>query len=79
MAIHLLTGDDESLLRTAVQELVTQLVGDGDRSMIVDEFEGDEYEMRFVVDAAQTPPFLTDKRVVVARDVSRFNADDLPA
>ncbi|MEM8745954.1 MAG: DNA polymerase III subunit delta [Actinomycetota bacterium] len=79
MAIHLLTGDDESLLRTAVQELVTQLVGDGDRSMIVDEFEGDDYEMRFVVDAAQTPPFLTDKRVVVARDVSRFNADDLPA
>ena len=46
---------------------------------MVDEFDGDEYELRMVVDAAQTMPFLTDKRVVVARNVSRFNADDLPA
>ena len=42
-----------------------------------DEFDGDEYELRMVVDAAQTMPFLTEKRVVVARNVSRFNADDL--
>ncbi|MEL6890078.1 MAG: DNA polymerase III subunit delta [Actinomycetota bacterium] len=77
MAIHLLTGDDESLLRTAVADLVSELVGDGERSMMVDEFDGAEYELRLVVDAAQTPPFLSDKRVVVARDVSRFNADDL--
>ena len=79
MAIYLLTGDDESLLRTAVADLVNDLVGDGDRSIMVDEFDGEEYELRLVVDAAQTPPFLTDKRVVVARDISRFNADDLPA
>ena len=79
MAIYLLTGDDESLVRTAVADLVNDLVGDSDRSMMVDEFDGDEYELRVVVDAAQTPPFLTDKRVVVARDISRFNADDLPA
>ena len=47
--------------------------------MMVDEFDGDEYELRLVVDAAQTMPFLTDKRVVIARQVSRFNADDLVA
>ncbi|MGA9276033.1 DNA polymerase III subunit delta [Ilumatobacter sp.] len=79
MAIYLLTGDDESLVRTAVSDLVHDLVGDGDRSIMVDEFDDDEYELRTVVDAAQTMPFLTDKRVVVARNVSRFNADDLPA
>lgn len=78
MANYLVTGDDESLVRTAVSTLVHELVGEGDRSMMVDEFDGDEYELRVVVDAAQTPPFLTDKRVVVARSVSRFNADDLP-
>lgn len=77
MTTHLLTGDDESILRTAVSELVHRLVGDGDRSMMVDEFDGEEYELRVVVDAAQTPPFLTDKRVVVARGVGRFAADDL--
>lgn len=74
---HLLSGSDESVLRSAVHDLVSELVGDGDRSMMVDEFDGDEYELRSVVDAAQTPSFLTDKRVVVARDVGRFPADDL--
>ncbi|MGB0112726.1 MAG: DNA polymerase III subunit delta [Ilumatobacteraceae bacterium] len=77
MATHLLSGNDEAVLRTAVHELVDELVGDGDRAMMVDEFEGDDYELREVSDAAQTPAFLTDKRVVVARDVGRFNADEL--
>ncbi len=77
MAIHLLTGDDESILRAKAHDLVHELVGDGDRSLLVDEFEGEEYELREVADAAQTMPFLTDKRIVVARDVGRFNADDL--
>ena len=52
MTVHLLTGDDESILRAAVSELVHELVGDGDRSLMVDEFDGDEYEVR----ASSTPP-----------------------
>jgi DNA polymerase-3 subunit delta len=77
MGVHLLTGDDESILRSKAHEVIHQLVGDGDRSLMVDEFDGEEYELREVADAAQTMPFLTDKRVVVARGVGRFNADDL--
>jgi DNA polymerase-3 subunit delta len=78
MAIHLLTGDDESILRAKAHDVVRDLVGGGDHSLLVDEFDGDEYELREVTDAAQTMPFLTDRRIVVARDVGRFNADDLP-
>ncbi len=77
MAIFLLTGNDESLVRTAVADLVDDLVGDGERSMMVDEFDTLDYELRVVIDAAQTPPFLTDKRVIIARNISRFNAGDL--
>jgi DNA polymerase-3 subunit delta len=77
MSVHLLTGEDESILRSKAHDLVRQLIGDGDRSLMVDEFDGDEYELRTVVDAAQTMPFLTDKRIVVGRGVGRFNADDL--
>jgi DNA polymerase-3 subunit delta len=77
MATHLLSGNDESILRSAVHELVDELVGAGDRAMMVDEFDGDEYELRLVVDAAQTPSFLTDKRIVVARDIGRFPAAEL--
>ncbi len=77
MAVHLITGDDESLLLGAVSEVVHRLIGDGDRSLMVDEFDDEEYEVRSVVDAAQTPPFLTESRVVVARGVGRFGADDV--
>ena len=77
MTVHLLTGDDESILRAAVSELVHELVGDGDRSLMVDEFDGDDVEVRSVVDAAQTPPFLTDRRVVVVRDIGGFTTEEL--
>ena len=77
MTVHVLVGDDESLLRAATSELVHRLVGDGDRSLMVEEFDGDEYDLARVVDAAQTMPFLTDRRVVVARGAGRFTKDEL--
>ena len=77
MAVHLITGDDESLVLSAIGDLVRRLVGGGDRTLMVDDFDGEEFEVRAVVDAAQTPPFLTESRVVVARGVGRFNADDV--
>jgi len=77
MGVHLLTGDDESILRAKIHDLVAELVGDGDRGLLVEEYEGDEYELGVVVDAAQTMPFLTDRRIVVARDVGRFTVDEL--
>ncbi|MGD9701384.1 MAG: DNA polymerase III subunit delta [Acidimicrobiia bacterium] len=77
MGVHLLTGDDESLLSGAASELVHRLVGDGDRSLMVDDFDGEEYEINQVVDAAQTPPFLTDQRVVIGRGIGRFKTDEV--
>ncbi|MEZ5249476.1 MAG: hypothetical protein R2713_09790 [Ilumatobacteraceae bacterium] len=44
---------------------------------MVDEFDALDYELRSVVDAAQTAPFLTDHRVVIAREIGRFTADDV--
>ncbi|MET0143973.1 MAG: DNA polymerase III subunit delta [Ilumatobacteraceae bacterium] len=77
MPVHLLTGDDESILRAAVTDLVHTLVGDGERSLMVSEFDGEDVEVRSVVDAAQTPPFLSERRVVLLRDVGRFSSEDL--
>jgi DNA polymerase-3 subunit delta len=77
MGVHLLTGDDDSILRNKAHDLVAHLVGDDDRSLLVDEFDGEDYELRLVVDAAQTLPFLTDRRIVVARDIGRFAAEEL--
>jgi DNA polymerase-3 subunit delta len=71
---YLVRGDDPSLVRDAVIELIDALVGDRDRSLTVEDIAGDDYDLSAVVNAVQTPPFLSDRRVVVARDVGRFTS-----
>jgi DNA polymerase-3 subunit delta len=82
--VTLLKGDDPSLVRDAVIALVDELVGDADRSLMVEELDvgadsADERtaQLRALVDAAQTPPFLTDRRVVVGRGMHAAKADEL--
>lgn len=79
MAVHLITGSDESLLLDGVSALVHRLLGSDDRSLAVDDFDGPDFSIEMLVDAAQTPPFLTDRRIVVGRGVGRFSTDDVPA
>ncbi len=83
-AVTLLKGDEPSLVRDAVIALVDELIGDADRSLAVEEVEvtsdsADERaaQLRVLVDAAQTPPFLTDRRVVVGRGLHTAKADEL--
>jgi DNA polymerase-3 subunit delta len=73
MSVHLVKGADDVLREEAVVQLVERLVGGGDRSLLVDEFAGADYDLSAVVDAAQTLPFLTDRRIVVARHAARFS------
>ncbi len=75
--IHLLTGNDPTLLADAVKGTVEQLAGDIDRSTDVHEFFGEEYLIGELVLAASTQPLFSSHRVVVARELSRFNSTDL--
>ena len=83
MVLRLLTGDDPTLLGEAIIGLVDELVGDGDRDLMVEQVteaeyrtaEGD-YDLARLLDAARTPPFLTKRRVVVGRHLSRFPRKD---
>ena len=85
--VHLVKGGDEVLLGEAVSSLVKALVGDGDRSLMVEELTVDQhagpddkgYDIAPVVDASQTPPFLTDRRVVVVRHAGVFSTKDAVA
>jgi DNA polymerase-3 subunit delta len=80
--VTLMKGDDEVVLRDAVRLLVDELVGDDDRSLVVEEVEvgaADEDgrdPLIALVDAAQTPPFLTEHRVVLARVVEKRERND---
>jgi len=78
--VHLVKGDDEVLLRDAAHRVIHALTGDLDAGLAVEEVgrerfappDASESTIVPLVDAAQTPPFLTDRRVVVGRDVELF-------
>ena len=80
MTVRLLKGNDDTLLSKAVTEQVAALVGTGDASLMVEELTEEQYRMEDdsfaitrLVDGAQTPPFLTERRVVVGRHLGRFS------
>jgi DNA polymerase III subunit delta len=81
--VYLIKGDDPVLVGDAVRDLVDAAVGDQDRSLMVTELDavsyeddGGTYAIGGLVDAAQTPPFLTDRRVVVGRQAAVFATGD---
>lgn len=75
---YLVKGSDDVLRGDGLRTLLDGLVGDGDRSLLVEEVDLDLAELGAAVDAAQTPPFLTERRIVVVRRLGRFSkADEL--
>jgi DNA polymerase-3 subunit delta len=75
--VYLVRGDDPALVGPAVSELVRRLAGDDSTGLAVEDLSGDDVGLDAAVDAVQTPAFLSDRRVVVVRDVGRFRTDDL--
>ncbi len=73
---YLVKGADATLAADAVRHLVGRLVGDDDPALVVEDLDGDDYEVAAVVDAAQTPPFFGGRRVVVARGIGRFSTQE---
>ena len=73
---YLVRGDQPVLLADAVRHVVAELAA-GDAGILTEELAGDEYTVGALVDAAQTPPFFGDRRIVVARDVGRFSTHDV--
>ncbi|MGB5756004.1 MAG: hypothetical protein WBM50_03745 [Acidimicrobiales bacterium] len=79
MAVVFIKGDDGTLVAQAVQAAVKDLVGDGDRSLMVEEVtedhydDGDDLTLAPLITAAQTMPFLTERRIIVGRQLSLFS------
>ena len=69
--------DDPSVLGAAVRNLIDRLVGEEDRSMTLEELGGEDLSVGVVVDACQTSPFLSSRRVIVVRDVGRWSSEEL--
>jgi DNA polymerase III subunit delta len=69
--------NDPSVLAAAVRGVVDRLVGDEDRTLAVEEMAGEDLTVGDVVDACQTPPFLSGLRVIVVREVDRWSTEDV--
>jgi DNA polymerase-3 subunit delta len=74
--VYLVKGDDPSLLSQASRSLVQSLVGSRSPEMVIEEL-GDETDVSAVLDASQTPAFLSDRRIVIVRNAGRFRADEV--
>ena len=80
----MIKGDDASLVGQALSALVDDLVGQGDRSLMVEEIGESNYtsdgsldaDLTPLLTAVQTPPFLTERRVVIARNMALFTRAD---
>jgi len=86
MAVILLIGDDQVIVGDVVVSKVDELIGGGDRSLMLENLDesdhwnsNDEVDATRLVVAGGTPPFLTEKRVVVSRTMALFSRKDLYA
>ncbi len=80
-AVLLVKGDDPVLRDDAVRALIHAAADGEDLSLGLDDIGGggEDYDVAVAVDAAQTPPMFTSKRVVVVREVGRVNAEGVEA
>ncbi len=72
-------GDDASLLGEALRDLVAAVLGEEDASLAVEDFTiepGDDQRLAALLDACLTPPFLTARRIVVARNAGALTAEE---
>lgn len=77
--VYMITGEDDALVASELRELLDDLVGARDASLVVEELSSEsqgDLDVGALIDAYTTPPFLVDRRVVVVRDAGRLDQAD---
>jgi len=78
-SVLLVRGDDAAIVGQELRKVLGKLVDGRDPAMVVEEFDeqsSDFSDVGVILDAISTPPFLTDRRVVVVRDAGRISASE---
>jgi len=88
VTVHVVRGGDPVLRAQVLERLVDELLGDDDRTLALEDAtvptrgdgdataEGRAAVVAAVVNAASSPPFMTQRRVVVVRNADELTADD---
>ena len=75
--VILIDGDDPTLVSEALGKAVDELVGGGDRELMVEDYREEGVDLAAVADSCATPPFLAERRVVILRDAGRFLTEEV--
>lgn len=77
--VYLIYGDEDLLLDQAVSRLRDRLVAGSevDLEFNLDVFDGENADVSQVIGAANTLPFMSDRRLVVLRNADKMSADQL--
>lgn len=72
--VYLIYGSEELLLERATKRLQDRLAAVADLDFNMEVFDAGTASTDEVVNAANTMPFMSDRRLVIVRDVDRFDA-----
>jgi DNA polymerase-3 subunit delta len=75
--VYLIHGSEELLLDRAVRRLKDRLASVADLDFNMETFDGEAVDVGDIVNAANTMPFMSDRRLVVVRDVDKMQTADL--
>jgi DNA polymerase-3 subunit delta len=76
MSVYVISGD-AGLISLELSTLLNELIGENDRSMMLEDLDASDSSMTStaIADALNTPPMFTDRRVVLVRNVHDMSAD----
>ncbi len=74
-SVYLIHGSEDVLLDRAVKRLRDRVAAVADLDFNMDTFEAEESSVDDILTAANTMPFMSDKRLVVVRGVERLTAE----
>jgi DNA polymerase-3 subunit delta len=74
--VYLIHGSEELLLERAVRRLKDRLAKVADLDFNMETFDGDSDSADGIVNAANTMPFMSDRRLVIVRGVDKMAAAD---
>ncbi len=76
---YLIHGSEDLLLEQAVDRLKKKLASVADLDFNLDQFDGEQAEAEAVIAAANTLPFMSERRLVIVRRADRMATDALGA
>ncbi len=75
--VYLIHGKEQLLLKEAIDRLKSSFAKEGDLNFNYDQFFGDEDSAQDIIQAAQTLPFISSKRLVLVKKVEKMASSDI--